>query len=379
MAQQQQQGQGGDHSLAPVWIMALLLLSLYVLWQVGHAQIVSVVFYLNVVQAALINVVLQDENLESYIYMLKTIDPRSVEFDQLINFSNFIGSYMRYPVIAVLIILSAVLYRSDLTVKYKKRHSMKTLRNQEQGNWPAISPVVNEDLVNTDINEGPWAMALTPMEFARNNNLLKKNDMLLDKATAIPGQEMTAGLRRGDAKRIFTLQLGPAFTGFQNVPHHVQALAAAFMARINRDKNAAEEILFALDKSFVSGTLKAPTALSVLKKYMNTELVQEVVSKHAYLLTVMCSLLAAARDDGVVPSAEFLWLKVKDRRLWYMLNSVGRQTPFVEVGGPFAHWRAEQEMRRSCRAPMIDEAIKALEVAVKEVKLSEKELQRLEP
>lgn len=379
MAQQQQQGQGGDHSLAPVWIMALLLLSLYVLWQLGHAQIVSVVFYFNVVQAALVNIVLQDENLDSYIYMLKTIDPRSVEFDQLINFSNFIGSYMRYPVIALLLILSLILYRSDLTVKYKKRHNMQSLRSQEQGNWPAISPVVKEDLVNADINEGPWAMALTPMEFARNNNLLKKNDMLLDKAAIIPGQEMTAGLRRGDAKRIFTLQLGPAFTGFQNTPHHVQALAAVFMARINRDKNAAEEILFALDKSFVSGTLKAPTAVSVLNKYMNTELVQEVIAKHAYLLTVMCSLLAAARDDGVVPSAEFLWLKVKDRRLWYMLNSVGRQTPFVEVGGPFAHWRAEQEMRRSCRAPMIDEAIKALEVAVKEVKLSEKELQRLEP
>ena len=93
----------------------------------------------------------------------------------------------------------------------------------------------------------------------------------------------------------------------------------------------------------------------------------------------MSSLLHAARDDGVVPSAEFLWLKVKDRRLWYMLNSVGRQTPFAEVGGPFAHWRAEQEMGRSCRAPMIDEAIKALEIAVKEVKLSPKELARLEP
>ena len=282
MAQQQQQGQGGDHSLAPVWIMALLLLSLYVLWQLGHAQIVSVVFYFNVVQAALVNIVLQDENLDSYIYMLKTIDPRSVEFDQLINFSNFIGSYMRYPVIALLLILSLILYRSDLTVKYKKRHNMQSLRSQEQGNWPAISPVVKEDLVNADINEGPWAMALTPMEFARNNNLLKKNDMLLDKAAIIPGQVMTAGLRRGDAKRIFTLQLGPAFTGFQNTPHHVQALAAVFMARINRDKNAAEEILFALDKSFVSGTLKAPTAVSVLNKYMNTELVQEVIAKHAY-------------------------------------------------------------------------------------------------
>lgn len=378
MAQQQQQGQGGDHSLAAVWIMALILLSLYVLWQLGHAQIVSVVFYFNVLQAALINLVLQDENIESYIYMLRTIDPRSVEFNQLIDFTNYIGMYMRYPVIAVLLTLSGILLRSDLTSKYRRQHNMTTLRKQEQVNWPAISPVIAEDLINTDINEGPWAMALTPMEFARKNNLLKKNDLLLDKVNVLPGQEMTAGLKRGDAKRIFTLQLGPSFSGFQNTPFHVRALAAVFMARINRDKEAAEEILFSLDKSFAEGSLKAPTVMSVLKKYHNTDLVQEVLSKHAYLLTIMCSLLVAARDDGVVPSAEFLWLKVTDRRLWYTLNSVGRQTPFVEVGGPFAHWRAEQEMRRGCRAPMIDEAIKGLEIAIKEVKLSAKELQGLE-
>lgn len=62
-----------------------------------------------------------------------------------------------------------------------------------------------------------------------------------------------------------------------------------------------------------------------------------------------------------------------------MLNCVGRQTPFVEVAGPFAHWRAEKVMGRRSLVPMIDEAIKALEVAVKEVKLTPKELQELEP
>ena len=93
----------------------------------------------------------------------------------------------------------------------------------------------------------------------------------------------------------------------------------------------------------------------------------------------MASLLAAARDDGVVPSSEFLWLKPIDRRLWYMLNCIGRQTPYAEVGGPFAHWKAEKAMGRPSLIPMIDEAIKALEVAIKEIKLSPKELKELQP
>ncbi len=377
MAQQQQQ-QGGDHSMAAAWIMALIFLSLYVAWKIAQAQIVSFVFYFNIIEATLVNAILHDDKIDTYIYLLKTMSPNSVEFSQLVELSDFIGSYVRYPVIIVIIILSIFLYRSDLTTKYKRSHSMQSLRKQEQANWPSISPVVNEDLVSIDINEGPWAMALSPMEFARKHNLLKKNDVLLDKSNYVPGQEMTASIRRGDAKRVFTLQLGQAFTGFDKAPLHVQALAAVFMARINRDKSAAEEILVSLDKSYQAGNLKAPTALAVLHKYINTEIVQEVFAKHAYLLTIMASLLKAARDDGVVPSSEFLWLKVVDRRLWYMLNCVGRQTPYAEVGGPFAHWRAEQEMGRSCRAPMIDEAIKALEIAVKEIKLTPKELQELE-
>ncbi len=53
---------------------------------------------------------------------------------------------------------------------------------------------------------------------------------------------------------------------------------------------------------------------------------------------------ARGTRDGVQASADFLWLKPIDRRLWYMLNTVGRQTPFAEVAGPYAHWLAEREM-----------------------------------
>jgi intracellular multiplication protein IcmP len=178
---------------------------------------------------------------------------------------------------------------------------------------------------------------------------------------------------------VFTLQLGPSWDGFDRCPPHVKALAAVFLARINRDRASATKILESIDKSYSLGKPNYSLAFSILKKYQTTELVQDITSKHAYLLTVMASLIRASRDDGVVPSAEFLWLKLADRRLWYMLNCVGRQTPFSEVAGPFAHWCAERAMGRPSLVPMIDEAIKALEIAVKEVKLSPKKLQELKP
>lgn len=377
MGQQGQQS-SGDHSLAPAWIMGLIVFVCYFTWHSAHQYIVSFVFAFNIVQAKLINLVVHDPSLANDILLMQTLDPAGIDWPQLMVFTQHVGDYSRYPIMLMMLIFAIILYRSDVTLKFRRRHTMTTLREQEQENWPSIMPIIKEDLTATDVNSGPWAMALTPMEFARKYQLLKKSDVLLD-TNATPGQEMTAGLRRGDAKRIFTLQLGPSWDGFERCPIHVKALAAVFMSRINRDKASATTILKNLDKSYVMGKLNPGDVDAIINKYINTELVTEIISRHAYLLTVLASLLEASRMDGVVPTAEFLWLKPTDRRLWYMCNSVGRQTPFAEVGGPFAHWKAEKAMGRSSRAPMVDEAIKALEIAIKEVKISPKELQELQP
>jgi intracellular multiplication protein IcmP len=376
MAQQQQQS-GSDSGLGTVWVIALLFLTAFVIWKAGHQYIVAFVFQVNLWQAKLVNFFINNQGLAHQIYLMQTIDPGTVDFNQMVEMMRGVGNFMRYPVVLALGILAVVLYQSNIKNKYRRTHDMKTLRAQEQFNWPSIMPVIKEDLANEDINKGPWAMALTPMEFARKHNLLKKDDALLDKQ--IPGLEMTAGVRRGDTKRVFTLQLGPYWEGFDHFPPQAYALAAVFIARMNRDRDAANNILYVLNKTFVTGKPDYSVARPVMKKYCNTELVQEIVVKHAYMLTVMISLLAAARDDGVVPSSEFLWLKPVDRRLWYTLNCVGRQTPFSEVGGPFAHWRAEQEMGRPSLVPMIDEAIKALEVAIKQVRLTPRQMQELRP
>ncbi|MBA2648245.1 MAG: type IVB secretion system coupling complex protein DotM/IcmP [Legionella sp.] len=379
MAQQQQSGGGGssDNSMAPIWITVLLFLTVYLIWYAGHQHIVSVIFAINVLQAKLVNFFISDQSLTNQINLMQTLDPNTVDFNQMLSLTRGVGDFMRYPVVLLMIVLAFILYSSNITLRFRKTHSMKTLRDQEQYNWPAIMPIIKEDLVSQDVNKGPWAMALTPFEFATKYKLLKKEDVLLD--TPIPGQEMTAGIRRGDAKRVFTMQLGPYWDGFERCSPHTYALAAVFLARINRDRDAANNILKALDKSFVTGKPDFSVARPILKKYQHSELVQEILSKHAYTLTIMASLIEGARDDGVVPSAEFLWLKPVDRRLWYMLNCIGRQTPFSEVGGPFAHWRAEKAMGRRSLVPMIDEAIKALEIAIKEIKLKPRQMEDLQP
>lgn len=377
MAGQQQQQQSSDSGMGPIWIIVLMFFAGYTIWLEGHQYIVRFVFYIDILQAKLIHLLTGSPLLQTEINVMQTIDPNSVSWDDLVMLTRNVGIYTRWPIGVGLLALALWLYQSDITLKFRRAHSMQTLAKQEQHNWPAIMPVINLDLVSIDINTGPWAMAMTPMEFARKNQLLKKDDVLLDKST--PGQEMTAGIRRGDAKRVFTLQLGPYWESFDRCPPQARALAAVFMARMNRDRDSANLILNALNKDSVTGKYDFSIANQVIRKHQNAENVQRVLNQHAYLLTVMASLLQSAREDGVVPTSEFLWLKTVDRRLWYMLNCVGRQTPYSEVSGPFAHWKAEKVMGRRSLLPMIDEAIKALEIAIKEVKLSPEEMRELKP
>ena len=84
-------------------------------------------------------------------------------------------------------------------------------------------------------------------------------------------------------------------------------------------------------------------------------------------------MLEVARVDGVLATAEFLWLKPVDRRFWYMMNSVGRQVSVVEVSGPFAHWLAEKKVGRALKTPMVKEAVVALEEAMEGILVVNKE------
>ena len=188
---------------------------------------------------------------------------------------------------------------------------------------------------------------------------------------------MTASIKKGDAKRVFTMQLGPLWQGFERCQPHVVALAAIFLARMNRDREGAMNLSNNLSKEFATGKMNYAAAWPLLNKFKDLPEVREVVGQHAYVYTVMASLLKQARNDGVVPSSEFLWLKPIDRRLWYMLNCVGRQTPYVEIAGAFAHWKAEIKMQRPSLTPMVDEATRGLEIAIKEVRLSPKEIEEL--
>jgi intracellular multiplication protein IcmP len=253
-----------------------------------------------------------------------------------------------------------------LRTRFKRKHSMKSLAQSEKHNWPQIQPVLGLDLVAMDIDSGPWAMAMTPIQFCKKFKLV--NIVLLPAEDSLSKEpKFTVSLIPERADRVFAGQLGRSFQGIERMPEHRRVLFAIFIARGCRDTAAARALVSQLARSAAKGKLDCSGADVLLKKHLSNKDVQKICQRHAYELTLMASALVFARADGVLATADFLWLKPMDRRLWYTLNDVGRQTPNTEAAGVYAHWITEKTLQRPLSIPMVQQATKALQQALKEM------------
>lgn len=372
MAQQQQQG-SSDSSMDFLWILGFILAGIILTWWFGKVYITTGVFYTRIYEihaiqfifkylqqaAQIVGFSLPDTGLDSWLLYIERNLGGSVEFSNIVALSTAVGSYIRYPLILLMLLGAGVVYSTGPGNKYRHIHSTKTLKQSEKVLWPQITPVVDLDLIKKKLDDPPWAIALSPMRFC------KKHDLLNVEQT---GGEYMATLKRGKAFRMLSLQLGQKWSGLKALPMHHKALFAIFAARINNDKKTAEALMDQISASAPAGSKPDFSGVdAVLRKHAGSKEVGKIVSLHGYVTTVLASMLVGARGVGVIATAEFIWLKPIDRRMWYMLNSVGRATAVPEICGAFAHWLAEKRLGLPLMVPMIDEAIKGLELSLTEV------------
>lgn len=362
------QGNQSDSSASMIWGVAALFAALGGIWIAFKNYIVIAYLTLKLYEVKLLSLI-NEEHFASFQATILTIlaDPKKATFNDLMVVGVGVGDWLRYPFVILMVVLAFVVYFSNTTRVFKRIYGMRDLAKLEKVNWPQITPVVDLDLIKTDIDKGPWAMAMTPIQFCKRNKLLEEvRPQRREGMHRKEWNKIEVVLKRGEANKIFALQLGQLWKGVDKLSPHTRALFAIFAARMNADSKVAETMLRQLSASATT-KLNLAGINELLKKHENTKLVQKIVQSHAYVLTVMASMLEGAREDGVQASSDFLWLKPIDRRLWYTLNTVGRQTPFVEVAGVFAHWIVEKEAGRKLLVPMVEEATNALDVALKEV------------
>lgn len=361
-------GGGGDEgSTAIIWGIAGIFVILGLIWFQFKDHIIMGYFHLKVWELDALSLFTHSANVANLREELLTSRPENMNFQDMVVLGQKVGTYLRIPFTLLLLVLAVVVYTGNSIRQYKNIYSMKSLSQREQGNWPQIKPVVNLDLIKSNINTGPWAMAMTPVQFCKRHNLIDVYRKTRgENMTRQEAKRLDVVLKRGEANKVFALQLGPRWEGVDRLPPYAKALFAVFAARINAETKPAAAILQQLNRSSLD-KFNYVGVDQMCKKHLDSKLVKEVVEGHAYVLTVMGAMLIAARLDGVQAAADFLWLKPLDRRLWYMLNTMGRQTPFAEAAGPYAHLLAEREAGRRLIVPMVSCATDALELALKSI------------
>lgn len=367
MAGGQQQGQQSDNSMGFLWIIVAVFAGGLLVWYVYHAQIVSMIFSIKLGEIYLVSFF--TDALNQTRSLIKSFDPGSITFSEVAAVSTQVGNYLKIPIALVLAILAVVMFRGSPVTRFKKTYSMDRLHNQEAENWPYIAPVRNLNLLEESVDKGKWAMAMAPMDFAKKYKLLKVEMPPVEEGKLAANVKPKATVIRHKANTIFLRQMGRPWMGVNKLPAHARALFAAFAAKAEGDSNRCADLLRQIAASGANGSKKLDFsgADALLKKHYKSKLVQKVINRHAYEYTVMASMIDIARTDGVIATAEFIWLKPLDRPLWYVLNTVGRQTCPTETAGTFAHWLAEKEMGRALTVPMIDQATNGLEIAIKDM------------
>jgi intracellular multiplication protein IcmP len=377
MAAPQGQQSPSDNSTGILWTIAAIFLAIGFAWVTLKQYILYGYFQFKLWEVNAISYVVDKLNLHQFdvdldrirwviLSFLQGVKKSDLTFKDLLTVGDQVGTYLNIPFAVLVILFAFLVYKGNAVRVFKRIYSMKELAKLEKVNWPQIEPVVGLNLLKEHIDKGPWAMAMTPIQFSKKHQLLEEYKRVGEALTIKERNRIEVALKRGKANRIFAIQLGPLWHGAAALPPYARGLFVAFAARILSETAVAEKIILKMSSSS-TGKLDISNTDALLKKYLSNKKIQTILNGHGYVLTMMASMLEGARDDGVQASADFLWLKPIDRRLWYMLNTVGRQTPFVEVAGPFAHWMAEKEMGRRILVPTIEEATNALELALKEI------------
>ena len=201
-----QQQSASDNSLDMLWICAALCIGVLLLWYFFHTQIVIGVLTFKLWEASLVE--LFTHQITPLKQAVQGVDPKSVTVTQLIAVATEVGKYLRYPLCAILIVMAIRVYLRSATTRFCNVFNMKSLLRQELGNWPYAQIVANKDLVKEDIFTGPWAMAMTAMQFSRKYKLLDVEKKQLGATGLSRDMGYEAKINKYRAHKVFVKQLG---------------------------------------------------------------------------------------------------------------------------------------------------------------------------
>lgn len=337
-----------------LYLAALVLFIVIVIKIFFGEQIAWVYVKLREIWLVAITSVWAKPDLVDALRLIRTREVAELSAEELADLSNVLRFFM-FPFFAGAFGWVAWKGFSRNPSRYYRRKLDRAQLTKEMSvDFPWTLPALKVDLIKEPIDSGPWAMALTPLQFARKYSLLRARQVDM-----------------GDAEKLFATQLGRLWTTPERLNPYTRALFACFAAQVMRDSDGADAALRELVISITAGQPKFDKSAELFKKYAHAPEIKEICSRHAYQITVLIALFAEGKQVGIFPPNHFLWLRTINRTLWLALNCVLRRTYFAEVAGIFAHYQAEVVAGHPIEVPQVKPAAVALASAITEIAFDE--------
>lgn len=349
--------------------------------------------------------------------LISDANPGEYSFDIVKRIYGYVGYYTRWVFAACILIFLLRIYIVGIGSDYTRKLTMEKLVEENVNAYPSLAPVAGRRILEEDPNEGPWRVALQPLQFSVPKNLLinsitgnpviheevmDDNHFPVEHSKYLGKDADPLKLNKEKTERVFKKQLGSKFKkpifdknnelsaeSLAELPEYYQGLAAIFLAygAGAAGREDAGDLIDHMALSFREGGRRVTVDRGLYKKTytqdydINIDGATELIEKYSkrrevfhstknhttYINTWMCALYMYARKKGVLPTSLIIWLKPADRRLWYVLNQVGGDTPWVEGAASWAHMSVEKQYGRTLRTPMISGAVDALEEALQEL------------
>jgi intracellular multiplication protein IcmP len=298
-------------------------------------------------------------------------NPYRVSLRDLYGISHAVGQFWRIPGCIFIVLLAVICTVRAAPSRFRRAFDLESLAREQARIFRAGATFLGRKLNLVAPAEGaplPADYALTPDEWIERF-----------------GCDAKGVFDESHAWHALWRQLGPRWTGPGSASPVVKLLFVAFALHLSERREDAIELLGAVSSALapVEGqkmdVAEPPTPPGDLIAYATKLLrdpeafgeARKVTAAHAYTAPALMTLLnAARRKHGVLAPAQFAWLKLLDRSLWYALHSLGFETegigrylhpnPRVEALGARDHWAVECAARAPVIEPDLTRAMRTL-------------------
>ncbi len=301
-------------------------------------------------------------------------NPYGVSVGALYRISNAVGAAWRLPACVVMAILGGVCMFRAAPSRYRRRLDPKGLAVELGRSFTSAAAFIDQGLKLVS----PGKPVLRPADYA-----LTAEEWIERYALGSDGE---FDERRASSALIS--QLGARWTKAETASIPVLVVYVAFSLHLFGRRDEALRLLGEVGDTLTGeangadGTgPRTPLEVSeqiaaecrqLLRDHAVFADADAIMQRHAWTTTALMSLLNTARmRSGVLAPAQFAWLKLVDRPLWYALQSLGFETEGtgrylhpnarVEAAGARDHWAVERAADIPILEPSFDRALVALQ------------------